>query len=166
MGGRRVAIAERPAPHLAPEPSTTVRDADGLWSFELHGSASAASVLVLLPAMGVPVRYYDPLADELLREGVALVRADFLADRVGRDPSQRRDGIAALVEGCLPAIFATLQEQMPAAAPVIVGHSLGGQLGLIAAARFAPELPVVLAASGSAWHRAFRGIRGWQYLAG
>jgi hypothetical protein len=39
-----------------------------------------------------------------------------------------------------------VRESLPRAAPVIVGHSLGGQLGLIAAARFAPELPVVLVA--------------------
>jgi predicted alpha/beta hydrolase len=77
-----------------------------------------------------------------------------------------RDGFAALVERCVPAIFGTVRGSLPRAAPVIVGHSLGGQLGLIAAARFAPELPVVLAASGSVGHRGFPGWRRWTGLVG
>jgi predicted alpha/beta hydrolase len=70
------------------------------------------------------------------------------------------------VERCVPAIFGTVRGSLPRATPVIVGHSLGGQLGLIAAARFAPELPVVLAASGSAWYRGFPGWRRWAALTG
>jgi predicted alpha/beta hydrolase len=77
-----------------------------------------------------------------------------------------QDGFAALVERCVPAIFSTVRACVPRAAAVIVGHSLGGQLGLIAAARFAPELPVVLAASGSAGHRGFPGWRRWAALGG
>jgi predicted alpha/beta hydrolase len=76
------------------------------------------------------------------------------------------DGFAALVERCVPAIFSTVPASLPRAAAVIVGHSLGGQLGLIASARFAPELPVVLAASGSAGHRGFPGWRRWAALGG
>jgi predicted alpha/beta hydrolase len=165
MGGRRVSVSDRPAASDA-APLTTVRDRGGLWSFELHGETSADLALVLLPAMGVPAHYYDPLVDELLAQGVAVVRADFLAERVERDRSRRPDGFAALVEECLPAIFEVLRERIPGAKPMIVGHSLGGQLGLVAAARFAPETPVVLAASGSAWHGAFGGGRRWLYLVG
>ena len=109
---------------------------------------------------------YLKFVEQLLHWGVAVVRADFLAERVIRDSSRSRDGFAALVEGCIPAIFDALQTHEPEAMPMIVGHSLGGQLGLVAAARFAPEIPLVLVASGSAWHRAFGGARRWLYRGG
>lgn len=151
----------------APVPRRVVDDEDGLWSFRVYGEAGADTVLVLLPAMGVPARYYAPLVRGWLEENVAVIQADFLADRVRPDAArERQDGYAALAERCVPAIFGTAPTSFPRAAPVIVGHSLGGQLGLIAAARFAPELPVVLAASGSTGHRSFPGWRRWAGLAG
>ena len=145
----------------------TVDDEDGLWSFRVYGDTEAGTVLILLPAMGVPARYYAPLVHAWLQENRAVVQADFLAGPVRPDPAKdERDGFAALVERCIPAILDTVSGGFPRAAPVIVGHSLGGQLGLIAAARFAPGLPVVLAASGSVWHRDFPGWRRWDSLAG
>lgn len=164
MGGRRVPVLDRVA--VGDSPLAHVTDEGGLWSFRLHGDPNADLVLILLPAMGVPVRYYDPLVKEFLNSGVAVVRADFLAERVIREPSRPLDGFAALVEGCIPSILRTIRVHLPAASPVIVGHSLGGQIGLIAAARFAPEIPVVLAASGSAWYRAFSDLRRLVYLVG
>jgi len=164
MGGRRVDVQDQP--HSETAPRLRVVDEGGLWSFELQGRPGADVVLVLLPAMGVPARYYDPFVEELLRCEVAVVRADFLAEQVIHDPSRPRDGFAALVEGCIPAIFDALHTHEPQSIPVILGHSLGGQLGLVAAARFAPEIPLVLIASGSAWHRAFGGARRWLYRGG
>ena len=150
-----------------PAPWRAVDDEDGLWSFRVYGDAEADTVLILLPAMGVPARYYAPLVRGWLQENRAVVQADFLASPVRPDPAKdKRDGFAALVERCVPAIFDTVSGSLPHAAPVIVGHSLGGQLGLIAAARFAPELPVVLAASGTVGHRDFPGWRRWDSLAG
>ncbi len=168
MGGRRLAVAEPPRRTRsgAPAPWLSVQDDDGLWSFDVHGDASTDTVLVLLPALGVPTRYYAPLVTGLLDEGVAVVQADFLADRVRPLGPGRPEGFAALVERCVPAALGAAHNRFPHAAPVILGHSLGGQLGLIAAARYAPGMPVVLAASGSAWHRAFGGWRRWVYLAG
>lgn len=148
-------------------PWQAVDDEDGLWSFRVYGEAGADTALVLLPALGVPARYYAPLVRGWLDEHVAVVQADFLATRVRPDPAgDGRDGFAALAEGCVPAIFGTVPGSFPRAAPVIVGHSLGGQLGLIAAARYAPDLPVVLAASGFLGHRGFPGWRRWTALAG
>lgn len=164
MGGRRVAVLDQADARVAPR--ARIVDEGGLWSFELHGRPNADVVLVLLPAMGVPARYYDPFVEELLRCDVAVVRADFLAERVIRDSSRPLDGFAALVEGCIPVIFETLKTWEPEATPAIVGHSLGGQLGLVAAARFAPEIALVLVASGSAWHRVFGGARRWLYRGG
>jgi hypothetical protein len=50
-------------PSGTPPPRKAVDDEDGLWSFRVYGEAHADTVLVLLPAMGVPARYYAPLAD-------------------------------------------------------------------------------------------------------
>jgi uncharacterized protein (DUF302 family)/predicted alpha/beta hydrolase len=150
----------------APVPWRTVDDEDGLWSFRVYGEEDADTVLVLLSALGVPARYYAPLVRGWVKENVAVVQADFLVGRVRSGAAgDGRDGFAVLVEWCVPAIFAAVRGSLPRAAPVIVGHSLGGQLGLIAAARFTPDLPVVLAASGSVGHRGFPGWRRWTGLA-
>ena len=44
----------------APVPRRAVDDEDSLWSFRVYGEADADAVLVLLPALGVPARYYAP----------------------------------------------------------------------------------------------------------
>lgn len=142
-----------------------VDDEDGLWSFRVYGEKDAATVLVLLPAMGVPARYYTPLLRNWLAEGVAVIQADFTASQVRPDAARvGKGGFAALVECCVPVILGEARDNFPLASAVIVGHSLGGQLGLIAAGRFAPEMALVLAASGSVDHRCFRGFRRWAIL--
>jgi len=65
MGGRRVAVQDQPRSESAPR--LRVVDEGGLWSFELQGRPGADVVFVLLPAMGVPARYYDPFVEEPLR---------------------------------------------------------------------------------------------------
>ena len=151
-----------------PEPWRTIHDETGLWSFGLYGDRDAGRVVVLLPAMGTPARYYQPLLREWLAEGTAVVQADFIASdaRLNRRPVPGRAGFAALVEDCVRAVLESAGDSFPGAVPVIVGHSLGGQLGLIAAGRFAPEIPVILVASGALGHRDFPGGRRWQMLAG
>lgn len=155
-----------------PEPWRTIQGENGLWAFRLYGEQDADTVVILLPGMGVPARYYEPLLREWLTGGsgrkTAVVQADFIARSVGRSqkPATGRDGFAALVEDCVPSILESVRNSFPGAAPVMVGHSLGGQLGLIAAARFAPEIPVVLVASGSLGHQGFPGWRRWQMLIG
>jgi predicted alpha/beta hydrolase len=153
------------------EPRQTVRDPDGLWSFSVYGETTADTAMIVLPALGVPARFYAPLLREWLRDdnpNVAVVVADFIAGDVRPNPNATsgRTGFASLVEGCIKSIFDTVAESLPEAAPVLAAHSLGGQLGMIAAARYAPQVPVVLTAAGSAEHRCFPGLRRWAGLFG
>lgn len=149
-------------------PWQTVRDEEGLWSFSVYGERDADTVIILLPAMGVPARFYAPLLREWLDGDTAVIQADFITSRLRPEPGPHKgpNGYAALVEGCVQRIFETIDGGFPEASPVLVGHSLGGQVGLIGAGRYAPEIPVVLAASGTADHKAFPARQRWEGLAG
>lgn len=149
-----------------PEPWRTIRDDDGLWAFSLFGERDPETVIILLPAMGVPARFYAPLTNEWLdgTGGVAVVQADFVASNLRPRPKPERDGFAALVEDCIRSVLETVRDEFPAAEATIVGHSLGGQLGLVAAGRYAPEIPVTLVACGSVGYRGFTGSHRWGML--
>ncbi|MBO0804719.1 MAG: alpha/beta fold hydrolase [Nocardiopsaceae bacterium] len=154
--------SEKKKPRAGGPGSRRVEDEAGLWSFRVYGEADADTALVLLPAMGVPSHYYAPLLRAWANDGMAVILADFTASQVrpgAATPGQ--DGYAALVERCFPAILGELRDGFPLASPVVVGHSLGGQLGLIAAGHYAPDMAFVLAASGSTGHYYFRGVRRW-----
>jgi predicted alpha/beta hydrolase len=103
-------------------------------------------VLVLLPAMGVPARYYRPFAEALYGQGFAVVAADLRGNGAStpRPGRASRYGYAELV-GDIAAIRDLLCERdgvdhvdcaqgVPARPLLLAGHSLGGQLALLHAA--------------------------------
>ncbi len=122
--------------------------------------------LLLLPAMGVRPSYYARLVEQLTHRGYVVTLADLEpADR--SHPARSDSGsYAELIEHRIPAAFAAARRSAPGQRVVLIGHSLGGQLGLISAGRFFPDTPIVLIASGTAYHRAFAPPRRWIYLAG
>lgn len=117
--------------------------------------APRASVLVL-PALGIRASYYQTLAASLAARGLTVTTADLRGHgehsvRVARGVSF---GYAELVDDVL-AIARQLNDQQPG--PLfLLGHSLGGQLGLLASGA-APELfaGVVVVASGTPYHRGY-----------
>lgn len=113
--------------------------------------------------MGVPAGYYERLAQAWRAQGVSVTQVSLSTDRPTR---ASRDGYAAFVEERIPEAHRRACETSPGSTVVTVGHSLGGQLGLISASRCFPDAPVVLVASGTADHRAFAPPRRQFYLAG
>lgn len=128
-------------------------------------AAASRGALVVLPAMGVRPSYYARFVEQLTHRGFVVTLADL--EPADRFRSARADltGYAELIEHRIPAAFAAARQSAPGQPLVVVGHSLGGQLGLISAGRFLPETPAVLIASGTAHHRAFVPPRRWVYLA-
>ncbi len=128
-----------------------------------HPAARSARlpVLLTLPAMGAPAAYYQPFARALAGRNRAIVA---LADLRGQGESSVRArrgddfGYREIVETDLPALVAELALRFPGHPLVLAGHSLGGQLGLLAAAR-APRAfdGLVLLAAGTAHQAAWRG---------
>lgn len=121
-------------------------------------------VLLLLPAMGVEARFYDPFVRELERACDATVLTIDLPGQ-GRSPLRARAGhdygYREVVEVCIPDAVRRAAADHPGRPRVLVGHSLGGQLALLASAQLCDLLHgLVLIAAGTAHWRAWpRGSR-------
>ncbi len=126
-----------------------------------------APVVVVLPAMGTPARHYTPLARALHRRGATVVTVDPRGHGESVPVPARgvRFGYRELVEHDIGAVLDAVARAFPGAPRLILGHSLGGQLGLVHCGLLRPRLDgVVLVASGSAWWRTL-GPSGARWLA-
>ncbi|WP_165829744.1 alpha/beta fold hydrolase [Amnibacterium flavum] len=106
--------------------------------------------VLFLPALGVPLGYYGPLFEAWAGRG----RAVFGAETRGMplSPVHNRasaTGYAALVGHDVPALVGAVGERSPGGV-MVVGHSLGGQVALLAAAAGRIDVDAVVAvASGT-----------------
>lgn len=114
--------------------------------------SDSAPVFLCLPAMGVGGRFYEPFAAALARacggDGIAV-------DLLSSGAARRRDvGYREIVEEELPALVALHREAFPGRPLYLVGHSLGGQLAVLASSRLQGQVDgLVLVAAGTAHHR-------------
>lgn len=111
-----------------------------------------APVIVLLPAMGVPAKYYDPFIAGLTRLGHPVVRVRWRDEDRSFPVEHPEFGYADLAEVDVPAAVAWTREQF-GEDPLLVGHSLGGQIASIAAAGCGPLAGVAIVASGTNYWR-------------
>lgn len=121
-------------------------------------SSPQRPVLLCLPAMGAQAGYYGPFARQLATAlGATVVLADLRGHGAWRRAgARRRFGYADVVEGDLPALVKQLATRYPARPLFAVGHSLGGQLAVLASAHVASCLAgIVLVAAGTAHWRAW-----------
>ncbi len=128
--------------------------------------AEEASVsIVLMAALGVAVRFYQPLAVALQQAGVnvALVEQRGHGDSALR-PSRKVDfGFREALQQDIPAVLDRLQGHVPELPCYLMGHSLGGHYAAITAARFPERIAgVIITACGSPWTEAFSGRTGLQ----
>ena len=121
-----------------------------------------------LPAMGVPASFYVRFADALgAATGADVEFADLPGQ--GERPERTRDGAdfgyREIVEEELPDWVARRRAEHPGRPILLLGHSLGGQLALLASATLAARIDgLVLIAAGTAhwrvWPAGQRG-RAW-----
>ncbi|WP_055696907.1 MULTISPECIES: alpha/beta hydrolase family protein [Streptomyces] len=145
----------------APEPERFLPSGSG----PAPGPPPAPAVLVL-PAMGTPARSYRRFAHALHGEGLTVLTTDLrgqgeatphVTDRAAAD-----HGYRTIVEEDLPAVLTAIRAALGPEPPLyLLGHSLGGQLGLVhASLGLGPGVDgVALVASGSVWFRAYGGPR-------
>lgn len=125
---------------------------------------SSAPVLIFLSALGTPAKVYRHLAMEMVQHGVQVCTPDWRGiDSSSVRASRTSDfGYRHLVELDIPALIAAVRDRAPRAPIWLGGHSLGGQMALIAAAgNPEPIAGVVLIASGSVHLPCYHGKLRW-----
>ena len=136
-----------------------IQYSDGALSKVATFSASdpTAVTFVCLPAMGVRASYYQLFANHLRMKGFNVITADWRGQghssvRASRTTDFGYERIVADVKELM--VYA--DEWFPNTKKVIIGHSLGGQIGSLLAARY-PELTtgLILVTSGSVYHKAW-----------
>lgn len=120
--------------------------------------ARPRAALLWLPALGMAARQYTRLADALAAQSIAVALHEWRGKgssqlRAGRDCDW---GYAALLAHDVPASQRALQAALPGIAPMIGGHSLGGQIACCRLA-LAPDSAqgLWLVGSGAPYFRAF-----------
>ncbi|HEX6873361.1 MAG TPA: alpha/beta fold hydrolase [Micromonosporaceae bacterium] len=150
---------DRLALHRCPEPVPATSSAPG---------AGPAPLVVVWPAMGVPARYYRPLAERLVAAGLAVVVVDLRGTGSSTPRPSHRSGYGyADLASDVGAVLDLLAAESPGRRILLLGHSLGGQacalhLALTADPRVAG---LVLVAVGLPWFRSYPGGRALQVLA-
>ncbi|MCM6761457.1 alpha/beta fold hydrolase [Rathayibacter sp. ZW T2_19] len=161
-----------PAGAVDPAVAHAVRISDGtrivLTVVPPSGPDTGQHVYVL-PAMGIRSGYYRALADSFSARGFTVVLTDLRGEGEATPSASRSTthGYVEIVERDIPESVAYLRRELGAERIWLLGHSLGGQLGLIADSRTSSaQAPadagfagVVLVGSGSSWHRAQDGWR-------
>lgn len=125
-----------------------------------YPAENANANIVVMAALGVGARFYQPLAVALQQAGVnvALVEQRGHGDSALR-PSRKIDfGFREGLQNDIPAVLDRLQEKTPLLPCYLMGHSLGGHYAAITAGRFPERVAgVIIAACGSTWIEAFSG---------
>ncbi|MFF5209649.1 alpha/beta fold hydrolase [Streptosporangium sp. NPDC000396] len=132
-----------------------------------HEPGSGGPVVLILPAMGVPAAYYGPFVETLTERGFAVAVLD-LRGQGKSTPRASRHGYLDLV-GDVPVAVEAVRKRYPGRSLLLLGHSLGGQIGALhlAAHERHGVAGLVLVASGTAHHRVFgRGRGAGLYLFG
>lgn len=134
-----------------------------------HDARPSPHVL-FVPAMGVPIRFYEPFLGRLLGEGRASSVSPLELPGQGTHPLRARRGddygYREVVEQMLPEALARIERADPGRPVVLLGHSLGGQLAVLACATLTGRFErLVLIASGSAHWRAWPARARWRAAA-
>ena len=113
--------------------------------------------LLWLPALGVPARKYLRFAGLLAERGIVVGIHEWRGTGdCARRPSRRDDwGYREWLGEDVPASAEALRQGFPDTVPFIGGHSLGGQMAVLAAALGVPAEGVAIIASGVPHWRLF-----------
>lgn len=125
--------------------------------------ADLPAVLVL-PGIAVGARYYRPLARALAAQGVPVAITELRGQGESTHRIGRRGGAAGYHESAaedVPLALDALERELGARSVVLLGHSMGAQIGVYHLARHDPRVVgLVAVAAQSPFHRGFPGRMG------
>lgn len=117
--------------------------------------------LLLMPALGTPAGFYTPLGEALAACGfhVVIMEHRGIGESHLRASRQVDFGFAEVIDNDIPAVIQWQRAHAPALPLYLMGHSLGGHYSAILAGQRRDEIDgVILAACGSPWIDAYRGL--------
>lgn len=139
------------------------------FSGTLFAAASpAAPLMMFMPAMGTRARYYKTFGAAMAAAGVSFACFDWRGIETSSLRASRKVdfGYRHLIEQDFAAAVRALRERLPQAPLWLGGHSLGGQLSVLYAAREPQDVRgIVLIASGNVHFRGWKGVGGLRILA-
>lgn len=126
------------------------------------------AVVLIWPAMAVTASYYALFCAELAELGIASVAADLRGQGESRPRPDRRSrhGYHELASRDWPAVVAATRERFGEGVPLyLLGHSIGGQVSVLYAAREPKGVDgLIFVAAGSVDFRGFPGVSGLRVL--
>jgi len=137
----------------------------------LFGNAQKGNdpVIVILPAMGVRAKNYEPLAVALAESGKLAVTADLRGKgHSSVRPSNKVDfGYKEMIEQDIHSVVSRIGMEFPDRKLYLLGHSLGGQLGCLYASRkMSPVDGLILVACCSVFFEGWKGFAKYRILMG
>lgn len=121
---------------------------------DLYEATPARAVVLLLPAMGTPARYYRPFAEACVDSGFAVMLPELpgTGGSLPR-PSRRFDyGYRDLVDGYLPALVNATRDRCGDLPLVLAGHSLGAHVGVLATLQSRIAIDALVSIAGGQIH--------------
>jgi predicted alpha/beta hydrolase len=112
--------------------------------------------------MGVPARYYDHFAASLAARGIACQTSELRGVETSSLRARRSVdfGYRELVEFDLACAVVSVRARFPDLPLYLVGHSLGGQIGVLFSAMHADQVKgIALIAAATPYYRMFPGRR-------
>src|SRR4051812_19028558 len=124
-------------PELAGEAESHDLTGGGRVGIQWYGRpGDAKSALAVIPALGVPSRYYRELARVLVGKGHVVAVISLRAAETSISAlRQQRYGYKEVLDVDLATLIPAVQKRVGAAPLYLVGHSLGGQFALLYAGR-------------------------------
>ena len=108
-------------------------------------SADNSITYLFMPALGVRASYYPPFVEALQKEGINVVLMDYRGKGTSSLRASRKVdfGYEVLIQD-MAKIVDRIHEMFPGTKLVVGGHSLGGQVGCLLAARYPEKVAGIL----------------------
>ncbi|OCQ51464.1 Alpha/beta hydrolase family protein [Photorhabdus australis subsp. thailandensis] len=131
-----------------------------LCKYEIYQGDGNGRVVVLLPAIGVEIRKYETLIEQLVKEGFQVVTSEIPGYGNSQPkPSRENDyNYSDLLRDYLPAMLDKAIELNAKEIPIIFGHSLGGHIATLFACSTDRSFSLFCVATGNVGYKNWQGM--------
>ncbi len=143
------------------EVKLTNRDGSSTAITHFQASEESNTVIVIFPAMGIFASYYENLGSELAKNGFHAITADLRGNgKSSIRPSKKVDfGYAGQLDQEYTTVLNHVEAEFPDKRVLLLGHSLGGQLGCLMASRKTHKIDgLMLVACCSVYYKGWDGM--------